>query len=226
MTAPEPTLPAPSPRPLRIGLTGGIGSGKSLVAGLFVQQGAALVDTDAIAHQLTGPGGAAIPAIRAAFGDGAIAADGRMDRDAMRARVFAHPALRHKLEAILHPMIQQQALEQLAAAEQAGAPCLLVAVPLLLETGHWARLVDRILVVDCPENRQLARVMARAGLPEAQVRAIMAAQASRSERLAAADDVIDNSGSIGETAAQVEQLFQRYLEHRPSAPAAPAGPSV
>ena len=252
---------------LTIGITGGIGSGKSAVADLFIRHGAALVDTDAIAHALTAPGGGAIGAIRQAFGDGMIAPDGRMDRAAMRARVFADPPERKRLEGILHPLIQQEAQRQLAAlagaglqtaashtadlqtADTAGAgmppgtapagkqtttgveradthtttveerpaplvhrpPYVLVAVPLLVESGHWQQRVDRVLVVDCPEDVQVARVMARSGLAEAQVRAIMASQASREQRLAVADDVIDNGGSLQETAAQVAALHQRYL---------------
>lgn len=195
---------------LKIGITGGIGSGKSLVAERFMRHGAALVDTDAIAHQLTGPGGAAIEAIRRAFGDGVIAADGRMDRAAMRARVFADPAQKKVLEGILHPMIQQEAQRQLAAL--AVPPYTLVAVPLLVESGHWQQRVDRVLVVDCPEDVQVTRVMARSGLTAEQVRAIMASQATRAQRLAVADDVIDNGGSLEETAAQVERLHRAYLE--------------
>ncbi|MDO5101846.1 MAG: dephospho-CoA kinase [Lautropia sp.] len=194
-----------------IGLTGGIGSGKSLVADLFVARGAALIDTDQIAHALTAPGGRAIPAIREAFGDAVIAEDGRMDRAAMRKRVFADLSLKHRLESILHPMILAEAQAAIDAARDAGAPYALVAVPLLLETGHWVSRVNRVLVVDCPEAMQVARVMARSGLPTEQVEAIMAVQATREERLAAAHDVIDNSGSIEQTEAQVAALHERYL---------------
>ena len=226
VTTPYPPSGTPQRHLLTIGLTGGIGSGKSLVADLFVQHGAALVDTDAIAHQLTGPGGAAIGAIRQVFGDGVIAPDGRMDRAAMRARVFADPAERKRLEGILHPLIQQEAQRRLAALAGASLqtagerppaplthrpPYVLVAIPLLVESGHWQQRVDRVLVVDCPENVQVARVMARSGLAAAQVRAIMASQASRERRLAVADDVIDNGGSIEATTAQVAALHRQYL---------------
>lgn len=194
---------------LLIGITGGIGSGKSLVADTFAARGAGLVDTDVIAHQLTAPGGAAIAAIRAAFGDGVIAADGRMDRQAMRALVFQAPEKRQQLEAILHPMIQAEAMAQIEAA-RTHFPYVLVAVPLLVESGHWKSRVDRVLVVDCPEAIQVERVKSRSGLSTEQVQAIMAAQATRAQRLAAADDVIDNGGSLEHTQAQVVALDARY----------------
>ena len=204
LTIPKASLPC-------IGLTGGIGSGKSLAADLFVARGAALVDTDAIAHALTAPGGRAIEAIRDAFGDAVIAADGRMDRAAMRQRVFADRNDKARLESILHPMILAEAQAAIEAAGQAGAPYVLVAVPLLVETGHWLSRLDRVLVVDCPEEMQVQRVMQRSGLTAEQVEAIMAVQALREERLAAADDVIDNSGTLEQTEAQVAALHQRYL---------------
>lgn len=204
------TAPDPARLPL-IGLTGGIGSGKSLVADLFVARGAALIDTDQIAHALTAPGGRAIPAIREAFGDAVIAADGRMDRAAMRQRVFADLDQKQRLESILHPMILAEAQAAIEAARASGAPYALVAVPLLLETGHWVSRVDRVLVVDCPEAMQVQRVMQRSGLTAEQVQAIMAVQATREERLAAADDVIDNGGSVADTETQVDGLHRQYL---------------
>ncbi|MDO4904249.1 MAG: dephospho-CoA kinase [Lautropia sp.] len=207
----SPPSAAVSRPPLLIGLTGGIGSGKSLVADLFVARGAGLIDTDQIAHQLTAPGGRAIDAIRETFGEAMISADGRMDRAAMRERVFTEPATRHRLEAILHPMIHDEAMQQLATTARARAPYVLIAVPLLVESGHWREHVDRILVVDCPEALQLERVGHRSKLSPEQVRAIMAAQASRADRLAAADDVIDNSGDIERTEAQVRHLHARYV---------------
>ncbi|MDO5055704.1 MAG: dephospho-CoA kinase [Lautropia sp.] len=194
-----------------IGLTGGIGSGKSLVADLFVARGAALIDTDQIAHALTASGGRAIPAIREAFGDAVIAADGRMDRAVMRQRVFADLDQKQRLESILHPMILADAQAAIETARASGAPYALVAVPLLLETGHWVSRVDRVLVVDCPEAMQVQRVMQRSGLTAEQVEAIMAVQATREERLAAADDVIDNSGPVADTGMQVGRLHQQYL---------------
>lgn len=201
----------PEKRHLLVGITGGIGSGKSLVADAFVARGAGLVDTDVIAHTLTAPGGAAIAPIRAAFGDGVIAADGRMDRKAMRALVFQAPEKRQQLEGILHPMILAEALAQIAEA-RTHFPYVLVAVPLLVESGHWKERVDRVLVVDCPEALQIERVQKRAGLDAGQVQAIMAAQATRAERLAAADDVIDNSGSIAQMERQVQALDACYRD--------------
>ncbi|MGE0313044.1 MAG: dephospho-CoA kinase [Lautropia sp.] len=196
---------------LTIALTGGIGSGKSTVADRFVARGAALVDTDRIAHELTAPGGAAIDPIRAAFGDGVIGADGSMDRAAMRGLVFSDPAARRRLEAILHPMIRARTEAGVAAAARAGAPYAIIAIPLLVESGDPRGRADRVLVVDCPEDVQVARVMRRSGLERAQVDAIMAAQATRAARLAAADDVIDNAGEPAALDAQVERLHRAWL---------------
>ncbi len=196
---------------LTIALTGGIGSGKSTVADLFVEHGAALVDTDRIAHELTAPGGAAIAAIRAAFGDGVIAADGRMDRAAMRDLAFADPGARRRLEAILHPMIRTRTDEGVADAARSDACYVLVAIPLLVESGNPRGRADRVLVVDCPEDVQIARVMQRSGLERAQVEAIMAAQATRAARLAAADDVIDNGGGLASLRPQIERLHHAWL---------------
>lgn len=191
-----------------VGLTGGIGSGKSRVADLFVACGAALVDTDAIAHELTGPGGGAMPALGAEFGAGIIDAQGGLDRAAMRQRVFADPQQRSRLEGILHPLIRAMSAERCRAA---GAPYVILAVPLLVESGNYRERCNRILVVDCPEELQIARVMARSGLSAEQVRAIMAAQASREQRLAAADDVIVNDGDLATLAASVGELHAKYL---------------
>lgn len=192
---------------LIIGLTGGIGSGKSTVADLFAARGATLVDTDRIAHALTGPQGAAMPAIAAQFGQSVVAADGRLDRAAMRTLVFSDPAARHRLEAILHPMIRGESLAEISAAR--GTYVMLV-VPLLVESGAWRERADRLLVIDCPEPTQIARVMSRSGLAREQVQAILAAQASRQARLAAADDVIDNSGEPQALTAQVAALDAIY----------------
>lgn len=192
-----------------VGLTGGIGSGKSAVAVLFAELGADIVDTDAIAHQLTGRGGAAIEPIRAAFGGSVITPDGALDRPAMRRLVFSDPAAKQRLEAILHPMIRVEADLRCVSAQ--GAYVILV-VPLLVETGSYRGRVDRILVVDCAEETQIARTMARSGLSEAEVRSIMAVQAGREARLAAADDVIDNDGDLEALRAQVEALHLRYLD--------------
>ena len=194
-------------RPLVVGLTGGIGSGKSLDAELFREHGVAIVDTDLIARELTGPGGAAMPAIRAAFGESVIDVRGALDRAAMRALAFGDPAQRERLEAILHPMIRRQSGEEVAAA---SAPYVMLVVPLLVESGTYRERVDRVLVVDCSERTQLGRVMARNALAADAVRAIMAAQATRAERLAAADDVIDNEGDFAALRRQVDELDRRY----------------
>ena len=193
-----------------VGLTGGIGSGKSTVADLLVARGAALVDTDRIAHALTEPGGDAIAPIRAAFGDAVIAPDGRMDRAAMRGIAFADPTARKRLEGILHPMIRARTQAGIAAAARDGAPYVVVAVPLLVESGDWRGRYDRVLVVDCPPEVQVERVMRRNALPRAQVEAILAAQASRAQRLEAADDVVDNGGTPDALPAQVDRLHAAY----------------
>lgn len=191
-----------------VGLTGGIGSGKSRVADLFVARGAALVDTDAIAHELTGAGGAAMPQLIAAFGADIADARGALDRAAMRQRVFAAPEQRRRLEAILHPLIREEAAVRCRAAT---APYVILAVPLLIESGDYRQRCHRLLVVDCPEELQIARVMARSGLAAAEVQAIMAAQATRQQRLAAADDVIANDGDLDTLAARVDALHEKYL---------------
>lgn len=196
-----------SVRPLVIGLTGGIGSGKSAVAARFAELGASVVDTDLIAHELTGPGGMAMPSLREVFGDASIRPDGALDRAAMRRLVFSDPAAKARLEAILHPLIRRISEERVVAAT---GPYVILAVPLLIESGHWVERCDRVLVVDCPEEVQLARVMARSALSEAEVRAIMANQASRAERCAAAQEIIDNAGDFDSLRAQVDALHQRY----------------
>ena len=191
-----------------VGLTGGIGCGKSTVADLFAARGASLVDTDVIAHQLTVPGGAAMPALLREFGDAFATPDGAMDRARMRDLVFADPGARTRLEAILHPMIRTATI---AAAEAATGAYIIYVVPLLVESGNWRTRVQRILAIDCQEATQIARVMARSNLAEAQVKAIMAAQASRQQRLAVADDVIDNDGGLDALVPQVARLHQSYL---------------
>lgn len=194
---------------LIVGLTGGIGSGKTTVANHFAELGAALVDTDVIAYELTSATGEAIPAIRAAFGDVVLAADNSLDRAAMRQIAFSDPSARKRLEGILHPLIRSRS-EALARAES-GAPYVLLVVPLLVESEAFRTRVDRILVVDCDETLQEARVMARSGLSRSEVRAIMATQVSRSERLAAADDVIVNNDDLPTLIANVLVLHHRYL---------------
>jgi len=194
---------------LRIGLTGGIGSGKSTVAALFAARGAAVIDTDAIARRLTLPGGAAIADIRAAFGAGFIDASGAMDRDRMRALAFSDPLAKQRLEAILHPLIGHEAEEQAAAAAR---PVTVFDVPLLVESKRWRSIVDRVLVVDCSEATQVERVMKRAGWAESTVQGIIAQQASRQARLACADAVIRNEGvSLDDLAAEVGALWAHWV---------------
>lgn len=193
---------------LKLGLTGGIGSGKSSAARMFSERGVPVIDTDVIAHQLTAAGGAALPAIRAAFGAEVLQADGALERSAMRRRVFSDEAERRKLEAILHPLIRQSVEQQLA---RLSSPYVLVVIPLLVESGDYRVLLDRILVVDSAEARQVERVRERSGLSPDDTRAIIAAQASREQRLAAADEVLDNNGSLADLSDQVDRLHQKYL---------------
>lgn len=194
-------------RPYVVGLTGGVGSGKSTVADLFVAQGATLVDTDALAHELTAAGGAAMPALLAEFGPAVIDAAGALDRAAMRRLAFADAGARTRLEGILHPQIRQLADARCQAATTAY---VILAVPLLLESGSYRQRCDRILVVDCPESLQIERVMKRSGLVENEVRAIMAAQATRQQRLDIADDIVLNDGARAGLQQQVEQLHRQY----------------
>jgi dephospho-CoA kinase len=194
---------------LVVGLTGGIGSGKSAAADEFARLGAAIVDTDVIAHQLTGSGGLAIPGIRKLFGEQALGPDGAMDRGKMRDRVFRDPEAKRKLEALLHPLIREESARRIAAAR---APYVVHVVPLLIESPDYRRRVDRVLVIDAPEDTQVARVRSRSGLSEDEVRAIMRTQAPRTERLAAADEVLDNGGSRDALRTQVAALHQKYLQ--------------
>jgi dephospho-CoA kinase len=199
--------PASARGRLSIGLTGGIGSGKTTVADMFASRGAAIIDTDQIARQLTAPGGAAIPEIRTQFGDAFITVEGAMNRAKVREYVFAEPDAKTRLEAILHPLIRR---ETERAAAQAKGAYLIFAVPLLVESGSWKQRVSRVLVVDCPEELQVKRVMARSGLSESEVRAIMATQVPRATRLAAADDIITNDGNPNALMPQVERLHALY----------------
>ena len=194
---------------LVIGLTGGIGSGKSAAADEFARLGATVVDTDAIAHELTGPGGAAIPEVRRQFGGAFIDAAGAMNRKRMRDLVFADAEEKQRLEALLHPMIRAESARRIASAT--GSYCVHV-VPLLVESPGYRERVGRVLVVDCPEEFQVARVRQRSGLPEREIRRIMASQIQREKRLAAADDVIDNSGTIAAMQQQARQLHETYLQ--------------
>lgn len=176
------------------GLTGGIGSGKSTVAAWLREAGARVVDVDALSRQLTAPGGAAIAAIARQFGATFITPEGALDRPRMRAHVFESPSAKRQLEAIVHPLVAQATALARAQAEAERATCVVYDVPLLVESGRWRQQVQRVLVVDCPAATQIARVKARSGLSEAEVRAIMATQASRAQRLACADAVICNDG--------------------------------
>lgn len=198
---------------LIVGLTGGIGSGKSTVADRLAAFGAALVDTDVIAHQLTSAQGAAMGEIAAAFGPSVVRADGALDRAAMRRLVFSDPAAKERIEAILHPLIRRES--EALCRSAVAAPYVLLVVPLLVEAAaseSYRHRVDRILVVDCDEATQVSRVVARSGLSPAEVRAIMATQASRAERLAAADDVVFNGGELDDLNPQLVALHQRYID--------------
>jgi len=190
-----------------IGLTGGIGSGKSTAAEEFARLGASVVDTDAIAHELTERGGAALAQLERLFGAEVIAASGAMDRNKMRERVFSDPAAKRALEALLHPLIREESQRRIAAA---SGPYVVHVVPLLVESPDYRQRVDRVLVVDAPEQTQLARVRARSELSQSEIQAIVRSQASRAERLAAADDVIDNSGTLDALRKQVAALHARY----------------
>jgi dephospho-CoA kinase len=194
--------------PIIIGLTGGIGSGKSAAASRFASHGIVVVDTDLIAHDLTGRDGEAIPRIIEAFGPEMVTPERRLDRPRMRNLVFTEPAARKRLEHILHPMIRAESERQCA---RASSPYVILAVPLLIESGTYRERCSRVCVVDCPENVQIERVRTRNGLSEDEVRAIIATQISRAARLAAADDVIDNSGTLKALDAQVDVLHASYL---------------
>jgi dephospho-CoA kinase len=195
--------------PFVVGLTGGIGSGKSAVASAFAALGVEIVDADLLAHRLSAPGQPGYAAIRAQFPDVELTPDGEIDRARLRSRVFADAAARVRLEAALHPLIAAAAKREMAAWRGAYGVAV---VPLLLERGKLASAVDRILVVDCPEETQVSRVVDRSGMTPAEVRAIMATQSSRDERLAAAEDVIDNAGPPEAIAPQVARLDRRYRE--------------
>jgi dephospho-CoA kinase len=192
-----------------VGLTGGIGCGKSQATGTFAELGADVVDTDAIAHELTAPGGRAMDALRQSFGSEYVRQDGSLDRDRMRELVFSDPTAKSRLEAIIHPMIRAESRRRV---QEGTAPYVVLVVPLLLETGAYRDMVNRVLVVDCDESQQIARTTARSGLSEDAVRRIMAAQLPRHRRLQHADDVLSNDADIRSLRSQVEALHKRYLE--------------
>ncbi|PMS23339.1 dephospho-CoA kinase [Trinickia dabaoshanensis] len=192
-----------------VGLTGGIGSGKSTIADLFAAHRVAIVDTDAIAHRITAPGGAAMPLVEQTFGPRFVAPDGSLDRAKMRALVFADDTAKARLEAITHPLIRSETERERGAA---SGPYVIVVVPLLVESGAWRSRVDRVLVVDCDVETQIARVMRRNAFTREQVLAIIARQATREARLAAADDIIVNDAKpLDELAREVRTLHERYL---------------
>jgi dephospho-CoA kinase len=201
-------------QPFCVGLTGGIGCGKSTVAERFASLGAEVIDTDVIAHELTGPHGAAMAAIVAEFGVEMATQAGALDRVAMRARVFADPDARKKLEAILHPLIRAESMRRVrAVATSNSAPYALLVVPLLVENlAAYRPLLNRVAVVDCDEAQQLARTAARPGLDIKQAKAILAAQASPALRLQIADDLIDNRGDLDSLEQQIERLHAMYMQ--------------
>ena len=195
----------------RIGLTGGIGSGKSTVAQMLAEYGAVIVDADAISRQLTAVGGAAIPAIRQIFGAAFVTSAGALDRDAMRQQVFSDPAAKLRLEAIIHPLVIAETAQQAGAAEKNGAPCIVFDVPLLVESGRWRQQLHQVLVVDCSEEMQISRVMARSGWTREAVQKVMDVQASRAQRLAAADICIYNeTQSLAELAGLARAAAARF----------------
>lgn len=196
---------------LIVGLTGGIGSGKSAAAECFAKLGAAVIDMDAIARELSMADGEAMPMLRAAFGAGIVASDGSLDRTAMRQLAFSDAEARRKLEAILHPMIRAIAEARCRQALAEGAPYVILVVPLLIESPDYRQRVDRVAVVDCEDEVRVLRVVARSGLGRPEVERIMAAQLSRQERLAAADDIINNDGSFEDLAKRVADRHRLYL---------------
>jgi dephospho-CoA kinase len=194
-----------------IGLTGGIGSGKTAVSNLLAQLGAGIVDTDLIAHQITAPGGKAIPLIRDHFGAEFIDNGGALDRAKMRSLVFQNLEAKKALEAITHPLIRQETLKQTSQLADAGVPYLLLVVPLLIESGTWIDQIDYLVVVDCPEETQIQRVMHRSNLSRTEVQTILKTQASRQERLALANAVIDNQGKLSNLKSAAQELHQKIL---------------
>jgi len=201
-----------------IGLTGGIGSGKTAVSDLLAKLGAGIVDTDLIAHQITAPHGAAIALIEKQFGSDFISADGALNRDKMRSLVFSKPEARKSLEAITHPLIRQETNKQALRISKEGAPYLVFVVPLLLESDSWNSLIDLLVVVDCPNETQIQRVMQRSNLPREELERILAAQASREERLKHADVVIENQGSLQDLEVEVQNLHQKILQFQKDQP--------
>jgi dephospho-CoA kinase len=197
---------------LNVGLTGGVGSGKSTIAAMLARQGAGIVDADAISHQLTQPGGAAIPLLHGRFGAAAIAPDGSLDRDQMRTLAFSDTSARKDLESLLHPLIRAAMRERAAHLAATGYAYIVFVVPLLVESGSRPDYAGRVLLVDCSEATQFTRVCTRVGMDEATARAMIAAQATRQQRLALADDVLMNEGPLGDIERRAERLHQAYLQ--------------
>lgn len=193
---------------LVIGLTGGIGCGKSSVARIFAALGAAVIDTDEIAHRLTARGAPTLAAIIEQFGSSYQLPDGNLDRARLRKRVFSDHAAKEKLETLLHPLIKQQVVSEMAEAQ---GPYLVLVIPLFFETGAYRDLVDRVLVVDCDENQQISRTMSRSRLSAEDVRTVMAHQAPRAERIKQADDILSNQGNHANLEEHVKELHQHYL---------------
>lgn len=195
-----------------VGLTGGVGSGKSTIAAMLAACGAGIVDADAISHELTQAGGAAIPAMRATFGDQAITADGSLDRTHMRSRAFSDPAVRRDLESLLHPLIRTEMGKRAVEKSRAGSPYVVFVIPLLVESGSKIDAMRRVLLIDCSEATQLERVCGRPGISEPIARDIIGAQATRQQRLDVADDVLMNEAPLTEIRPRVELLHRTYLE--------------
>ncbi|MBU3563478.1 dephospho-CoA kinase [Polynucleobacter sp. Tro8-14-1] len=195
-----------------VGLTGGIGSGKTAVSDQLAQLGAGIVDTDLIAHQITAPNGVAIPCIQKQFGSEFVDSSGALDRVKMRTLVFANPEARKSLEAITHPLIREETIRQAKQLIEDKAPYLVFVVPLLIESGNWASLLDYLVVVDCLEETQIERVMQRSKLPQNEVERILKAQASREERITRADMVIENQGPLENLKTEVLKLNEKILQ--------------
>ena len=196
---------------LKVGLTGGVGSGKSTIAAMFAQHGAGIIDADAISHEITRAGGVAIDPLRSSFGADSIAANGALDRDYMRALVFSDLPARRRLEALLHPLIRAAMHDRAAALAATGVAYTVLVVPLLIESGSWRDYIGRVLVVDCSIKTQVERVCTRSAMSEASARSIVAAQASRQQRLAAANDVLFNEAPLSDVLPKVERLHRAYL---------------
>ncbi len=195
----------------RLGLTGGIGSGKSTVSGFFKQMGAAIIDADAISRATTAPGGAAIAALRLAFGTGLLTADGALDRVKMRDLIYSNPDAKARLEAIVHPLVGQHIAQQALQAQTSGARWTVFDIPLLVESQHWRTQLDRVLIIDCTEDTQFSRVAARNGLARHEISKILASQVSRKQRLACADWVLLNDGiSLDDLRQRVQQIGTQF----------------